>query len=130
MDMDGQVTRTSRKRRRRRAIWYPVRLIGVGAAGVTGAFLLFQLYVKINHPYQLGDEEARKVVALQERLNRQDRQNAVLDQQLQYLQSNEGTETLARRAGYHKPGETVYLLDRDAISATQSPQNSVDTTSP
>ena len=106
--------------RRRRVIWYPIRLIGVGVSGVLGAFLLFQLVVKVAHPYKLGDEEARRVSALRERLARQEQINDRLDARLKYLESDEGTETQARRAGYHREGEAVYMLDGNALSAIQT----------
>jgi cell division protein FtsB len=96
---------------------YPLRLALVVTAGMAGAWVVFQVLLKVIHPYRLGYEEARKVAALRAGLNKQEAVNADLRHRVAYLESDEGGECEARRAGYHRPGETVFLLDKAAIAA-------------
>jgi cell division protein FtsB len=117
-----------RQQRRRRAKWlFPVRVATMMVAGMAGAWLLFQLMVKVVHPYKLGYEQAQKVADLKDEWERIEAGNVRLRQQVAYLQSPEGAETIARRNGYHRPGEIVYLLDRDAARMVE---NTSDTASP
>lgn len=97
-------------------------------AGMAGAWLLFQLMVKVVHPYKLGYEQSQKVAELKEEWERIETGNARLRQQVAYLQSPEGAETLARRNGYHRPGEIVYMLDRDAARVVESVPEGTDPT--
>ncbi|MDX1931732.1 MAG: hypothetical protein SFU56_03930 [Capsulimonadales bacterium] len=97
-----------------------VRLAGMGAVGVFSALLLFQVALKILHPYRLGQEEARKVEALRHRLEARNAENQRLERRLEYLKSPEGQETLARRAGFHRNGEIPFLLTPAAVSSEAS----------
>jgi cell division protein FtsB len=112
--------RPLRRRRRRTTLVYPLRLAIVVIAGMAGAWTMFQVLLKIIHPYKLGYEESKKVAALRVKLDKQDAANTTLRKQVAYLESEEGAECAARRQGYHRPGETVYLLDKDAIAAAES----------
>jgi cell division protein FtsB len=106
-----------RRRRRRRAAAYPLKLLAVAVAGSLGAWCLFLLLAKAAHPYLLGHEENKKVAALQERLDRQHAENVALRKRIAYLKSPEGAESEARRAGYHRPGEVVYLMDPAVLTS-------------
>lgn len=99
-----------RRRRKRRPFPYPLRVALVMSAGMIVAWFSFQVLVKIVHPYQLGSEEARKVAELRARLNRQNQENVSLRAHIAFLKSDEGAEAVARRAGFHRPGEIVYFL--------------------
>jgi cell division protein FtsB len=81
---------------------------------------MFQVLLKIIHPYRLGYEEAKKVTALRTKLDKQETANTLLRKQVAYLESEEGAECEARRQGYRRPGESVYLLDKAAIAAAGS----------
>jgi len=74
------------------------------------AWVMFQVMVKLVHPYKMGREEGLKVAEIKERLNSQRRKNAALYREVVYLKSAEGAESAARRAHYYRPGEIVYLL--------------------
>jgi cell division protein FtsB len=90
-------------------------------AGMAGAWAMFQVLLKIIHPYKLGYEEAKKVANLRSRLENQQMANAALRRQVAYLQSEEGAEREARRQGYQRPGESIFLLDNAAIAAAGAP---------
>jgi cell division protein FtsB len=107
-------------RRRRTMLVYPLRLAIVVMAGMAGAWAMFQVLLKIIHPYKLGYEEAKKVAALRVKLDKQDAANTTLRKQVAYLASEEGAECEARRQGFHRPKETVYLLDKGAIAAAEN----------
>ena len=85
------------------------------------AWVLSRVIARTAHPYLLGYQEGKKVAALRERLQQQSSTNVALKQRIEYLKSSEGEESEARRAGYHRPGEVVYLLDPASLSATPSP---------
>lgn len=101
---------TRRQRRRRNRIPTPLRWLGMVGAGMFCAWVLFELMVKIVHPYQLGDQQAKKAQQLRQQLAQQEARNTDLRKQVAYLRTEEGAEALARRAGYHRPKEEVYLL--------------------
>ena len=107
-----------KRRRRIRAARNIVRLAALLAGGIVGAFLLFQVVAKIIYPYKLGYQEAKKMAAQQSRLKRQEARNALLEKRVAFLRTPEGSEYLVRRAGYHLPGETVYLLPKSFDSAS------------
>lgn len=89
---------------------YPLRVATVAIAGMMFAWAIFQVMVKLVHPYKMGREEGRKVAEIKERLSSQRRKNATLYREVVYLKSAEGAESAARRAHYHRPGEIIYLL--------------------
>jgi len=108
----GDEQKGIKKRRQRSAAARNVGRIGaLLTVGIVGAFLLFQVVAKIIYPYKLGYQEARKVAALQLRLNKATAMNDFYRSRVNYLESQEGGEMLARHAGYHRPGETAYLID-------------------
>ena len=120
-----------RRQRRRRAKWLlPLRFATMTVAGMAGAWLLFQIMVKVVHPYRLGYEQAQKVAQLKEQLSNQESGNARLRSQVAYLQSEEGAETLARRAGYHRSGEVIYRLDVNAVRFVDKATESAGASSP
>jgi hypothetical protein len=82
----------------------------MGLGGMLFAFIAFRFMQKVVHPYKLGNEVSQQVAVLREQYNRQEKENAVLRQRMAFLQSDEGAEVEARRAGYHRKGEVVYLL--------------------
>lgn len=98
------------QRRRRNRIPTPLRWLAMVGAGMLCAWLLFELMVKIVHPYQLGDQQAKKAQKLRQQLAQQEARNSELRKQVAFLRTDEGAEVLARRAGYHRPKEAVYLL--------------------
>ena len=99
-----------RPRRRRNRIVSPLRWLLTACAGILCAYALFELGVKAAYPYTLGDQQAKKVADLKNTLALQTARNADLYKDFDYLASDEGAETLARRQGYHLPGEQVYFL--------------------
>jgi cell division protein FtsB len=106
----SQPARKATRRRRDRRIPTPLLWLATIACGGLIAWASFELLVRVVHPYQLGDQQARKVADLKARLERQEARNADLRRELEFLQSDEGAETLARSEGYHKPGEKVYMI--------------------
>ncbi|MBC8101397.1 MAG: hypothetical protein H7Z41_02255 [Cytophagales bacterium] len=105
---------TLRRRRKRRrfssTLLYRLRLIGMAVGGVSGAWLAFLFLQKVVHPYKLGNEVGEQVAVLRAQQGHQEQENAVLRERLLFLRSKEGAEVAARRAGFHRRGETVYLL--------------------
>jgi hypothetical protein len=93
----------------------------VGVTGILAATMLFHIVNKIAHPYKLGDEEARKIVALRARLQRQETENEALNAQLKYVSSAEGRERMARHHHYHRENEIVFLLPPEALAAREKP---------
>jgi cell division protein FtsB len=106
--------RNLRRRKKRRLLsstaLYRLRLTGMGLGGILIAFIAFRVMQKVVHPYRLGNEVGQQVAVLREQYRRQEKENAVLRQRLAFLRSNEGAEVEARRAGFHRKGEIVYLL--------------------
>ena len=109
--MKSATHRGEKIRRRRRAVRNFLRLAALLAGGIVGAFLLFQVFVKIAYPYRLGYAEAKKVAALNERLKKREASNALLLRRVVFLRTAEGAESVARSAGYCRPGEKVFLID-------------------
>ena len=107
----------SRRRRRPRIAGFALRIAGLALVGVLAGCLLFPLASKIVRPYRIENEVEAKVRVLEERLARQSAENAVLMRRIDYLRTDEGKEMLARRAGYHLPGETVFLLSAPPSAA-------------
>lgn len=99
-----------RRRAPRRAGNYYLRLMGIAGGGVTAAYVLFVFILKVVHPYQLGYAVELDIRQVQTELNRQKARNSLLERRLDYLKTPEGAEMEARRAGWARPGETVYLL--------------------
>lgn len=113
----GDKVKGDKKRRQRRAaVLNVVRLLALLAGGTLGAFLLFQVVAKIIYPYRLGYQEAKKVAALQTRMDRASALNAYYQKRVDFLKSPEGAEMLARHGGYHYPGETAYLLKEEIFN--------------
>ena len=108
--MNNILATTSRRRPPRRAGNYYARVGGVAAAGVIGAYLVWAFVMKVVHPYQVGWSVARDRKKIQAELARQNRQNRQLEARLAYLKTPDGAETEARRAGFARPGELIYLL--------------------
>ncbi len=99
-----------RTRRRRRARSYPLQLAGAATLVAVAVWVLAVVVEKVAHPYWLGHTVGREVADLRAQLARQRARNALFRAQISYLRSAEGTETTARRAGWRRPGEEVYLL--------------------
>ncbi len=100
----------SRRRPPRRAGNYYLKIVGFVLVSAVGVYAAWAFAVKIIHPYQMGWKVERDVKKVQSELKRQNTQNALLEKRLAYLKTPEGAETEARRAGYARPGEKVYLL--------------------
>ena len=114
--------RKRRLRRRRSNLGYPLKLASVVMAGAFGAYVLFLFLAKTMRPYLLDHEEGTKIAVMESRLSRQNTINGILQSRIDYLQSAEGMESEARRNGFHRPGETVYLLPRDLSPAPRPPE--------
>lgn len=99
-----------RSRRRRRPRSYPLQLLGAATLVAGILFVAVIVVEKAVHPYWLGHQVGQEVATLQSKLRAQQQRNAALRQEVRYLKSDEGAEVLARRAGYHRPGEQVLLL--------------------
>lgn len=112
MNADETVPRRSR-RAPRRVVNYYVKLAGYIIAGGLGAVLVWAFVVKVIHPYQLGWAVEQDIRAVRADLRKQNARNAALQKRLAYLQTPAGAETEARRAGFARPGEMVYLLRKD-----------------
>ena len=107
----GNTLSTPRRRRApRRVVNYYVKLGGIVVAGVVGAFLVWGFVVKVIHPYQMGWAVDQDVQRVRGDLRKQASRNALLQQRLAYLKTPDGAETEARRAGFARPGEMIYLL--------------------
>lgn len=111
-----------RTRRRRRAGSYPLQLAGAVILVTLATWVLVQIVIKATHPYLLGHDVGRKVAALREKLTEQRARNAALRARIGYLQSDEGAETLARRAGWRRPGELVLFLETRSDAAISGVQ--------
>ncbi len=99
-----------RKRRKRRVLSYPLRLAGLGAAAALALWLMGAVVVKAAYPYWLGYDVGARVAEARARLKRQKAENEALRARIRYLRSDEGAETLARRAGWRRPGESVIFF--------------------
>jgi len=109
----------SQRRLPRRAGNYYLRLAGIAGGGCLIAYVLFIFIAKVIHPYQMGFSVERDIRTVRAELKKQQAKNTLLARRLDYLKTPEGAETEARRAGYSRPGEIVYLL-RSAASASSS----------
>jgi hypothetical protein len=118
----AQVRRRSGRKRRRRPMPYPLRIALVASAGMAFAWVLFQVMVKVVHPYKLGFEEGRRVADISAQLKKQEDKNKALKREIAYLVSPEGRESAARRAHYRVPGEMVYLLPQPTPSPIPTPE--------
>ncbi len=85
------------------------------------AFVAFRFMQKVVHPYRLSNEVGQQVAVLREQYKRQEQENAALQQRLVFLRSDEGAEVEARRAGFLRKGETVYLLPNPLESPKVAP---------
>ena len=110
-----------RKTRRRRAGNYYLRLAVLAIGGFAFAYALSLLLIKAIHPYKLGYDEAQKIAVLNEQLAARRAENAILQKRVAYLNTPEGAEVEARRAGWQKPGETVYLIAPPAPPPSPAP---------
>lgn len=99
-----------RRRKKRRVLSYPIRLAGIGAAVVGGLWLMGTFVMKAAYPYWLGHDVGTQVAEARTRLKRQRAENEALRARIHYLRSEEGAETLARRAGWRRPGESVLFF--------------------
>lgn len=104
--------RPARRPKPRRAPNPYFRVAGLAAGGVLAGYLVFAFAVKLIHPYQTGFAVDREIRKERAELKRQEAQNALLARRLAYLQTPDGAETEARRAGYARADEIVYLLRR------------------
>jgi len=105
----GAVRRRNRKKRRARRS-YQLQ-IALAAVGVFGAVWLGAICVMwLVRPVARGNEYGRNVAVWRERLVQQRKVNADLKRRAAYLRTDEGAERLARRKGFHREGEIVYLL--------------------
>ncbi len=102
------------RRKRQRRVRTALRLLGVTAGGIAGAYLAFVFLAKVVHPYKLGYEVGRQSDAVRERLDERQRANDRLRERLAFLQSDEGAEVEARRAHWRRPGETVILFRHES----------------
>ena len=114
---DIRKTRRRRRRRRGRNALYPLRAAVVLVGGIGAAYLLFAFLNKAVHPYRLGFETRHQVRAARAELARQQAANEELRRRIAFLNSPEGAESQARRLGYYRKGETVFLL-REEPDAT------------
>ena len=108
-----------RRRRRRRMSLYPLQLTAAAAVVALSGWLIVLFCMKAAHPYWLGHSVNRKVALLQTELSERKARNTALRAQVRYLQSPEGTETIARRAGWRRDGEQVYYLREPAAAAVR-----------
>lgn len=109
-DPDDPPAPRRRPRRPRRVVNFYVRIGGYAVAGVVGAALVWALVLKVAHPYRLGFRVGGDIRRTQAALRKQNARNKLLQKRLAYLQTPEGAETEARRAGFARPGEQVYLI--------------------
>lgn len=105
------------KRRRQRTLKNVLRLASVTLGGALGAYLAFAFLAKVVHPYKLGYDVSRQSDGVHEELEKQRRANEKLRAQLAFLKTDEGAEVEARRAHWHRPGETVILFRQDPPAA-------------
>ncbi len=112
MKTTNTLTPAPRLRRRtpRRAGNYYLKITGFFLCALIGAYAAWGFGVKIIHPYQMGWKVSQDVNKVEQELGRQNAQNGQLEKRLAYLKTPEGAETEARRAGFARPGETVYLI--------------------
>ena len=85
------------------------------------AWCAFLLLAKTLHPYLLGYAQGTKITRMRAHLDRQLAMNAGLQERIDYLASDEGRESQARRQGFHRPGETVYLLKPEDTAPVAAP---------
>ena len=102
-----------RRRAPRRVTNYYVKVAGLCVAGGLGAMLVWAFVIKVIHPYQLGWAVEKDIHAVRTDLQKQNARNALLQKRLAYLQTPDGAETEARRAGFARPGEMIYLLRKN-----------------
>ena len=95
----------SRSQRRR---WSALGRLLAGTLGVGLGLLLYVRWLSL--PWSLGAQTNQDVRVLEHRLHERRLENAKLTQRLNYLDSPEGQESLARSRGYHRPEEHVYFL--------------------
>ena len=108
-------SRKRRKRRRRRAGNYYLKIAVTVVGGMAAAGVLFLFLSKVVHPYRLGYQVGQDVAEQREKLERQKQINAQLRARVAYLKSDEGMEREARSAGFHRPGEMVYLMPAEPV---------------
>lgn len=110
-----------RKRKRRRRLSYPLRLTGVVAAGLLVLWAAGTALVKAAYPYWLGYDMGSRVAEARTRLKHQRDQNEALRARIRYLRSDEGAETLARRAGWRRSGESViFFAEKPAAKESET----------
>lgn len=102
-----------RKSRSKKQPIHSLWLIGAGALGcLVGLVLYIRLF---SVPWAVGNQVSREVRLLESQLNERRRENARLQEKLDYLSSRSGLEALARSRGYHHPGEQVYLYPNKSV---------------
>ncbi len=108
-DETAMVRRRNRKKKRRSRS-YPLQ-IALAALSLFGAVWMLAVCIMwLVRPVTRGNEFGRNVAVMRERLARQRKVNADLQRRVAYLRTDEGAERLARKKGFHRPGEIVYLL--------------------
>jgi cell division protein FtsB len=108
-------------RRRRRAGSYPLQLIGAATVVIFVLFLLVLVIEKVARPYWLGHQGDQQVAELRARLVAQRWRNAELRAKAAYLRSPEGGEATARRHGYRRPGEEVFVIAQPGSTTAVPP---------
>ena len=127
-DIFSDRPRNLRRRKKRRlssTFLFRLRLFGMALGGVIFAFAAFRFMQKVVHPYQLGSEVSQQVAVAHAQYRHQEQENAILQEQMMFLRSKEGAEVEARRAGFHRKGETVYLFPatQETTDGSSTPAN-------
>jgi len=60
--------------------------------------------------WRITDALDRKVVEAREHLGRLQSENDAVEREVNFLRTDEGAETTARKKGYRRPGETIYRI--------------------
>jgi hypothetical protein len=113
-----------RRRKRKRAGNYFLRLLLPVLGGVVAAYALFQICVKLTHPYRLGYEMSQEVRQAQSELDKQRIVNSELYRRIRYIKTPEGIEREARRQGFYRPKdrETIFLLKEVTPETPENPE--------
>ena len=94
-----------------------IKSLWQAGAAIAGSLVGLGLYVRLfAEPWTIGNQISQEVRLLDTQLQERRKDNARLQQQLDYLLSPSGVEALARSRGYHRPGEQVYLYPKSPSS--------------
>mgnify|MGYP000878433149 CR=1 FL=1 len=88
--------------------------------GVGAAYVLFAFLNKATQPYRIRHETAQQVREARAERDAQRAANEELQRRIDYLKSDEGAESEARRLGYYRKGETVYLLPQETVAPART----------